>query len=283
MVLPEVNTSEPKTAQKRAKFWVVILSGMTWAALLARLIPDLTAGRGIFVSVAERLLAGDRLYSEVWDNKDPLFFYFLALVRWVSPYGDFLLEVAWLVIAALSIREIARKIGCWEPIGLAVALIATPIILTGQFYSAGFTHLPGTAITLATFAAAIAQRYTFAGVLLAILFFLKITTFPVAFVIMLMVIGSRGDWRHRGRVLVGLAVSALAALGLIQSRDELEAYLGSLKLNASYSSSALVDSTRWPIVDHLNRVTSSSSLTVILGCIAVLLFGLSIRRVAEFY
>lgn len=281
MVSREADTTGPKTVENRAKFWVVTLSGIIWVALLARIIPDLDADRGIFASVAERLLAGDRLYSEVWDNKDPLFFYSLALVRWVSPYGDFVLELAWLVIAALSIREIARNIGCWEPIGSAVALIATPIILTGQFYYAGYTHLPGTAITLATFAATLAQRYKFAGILLAILFLLKITTFPVAFVIMMVVIGSRGDWRNLGRLMVGLSISALTALGLLLYRGELEPYLRSLKLNASYSNSALTDSGRWPIVEHLIRVTSSSSLTVILGCVAVLLFGLSIRRVAE--
>ena len=33
---------------------------------------------GIFPSVAARLLDGDGLYADVWDNKDPLFYTFAA-------------------------------------------------------------------------------------------------------------------------------------------------------------------------------------------------------------
>jgi hypothetical protein len=44
----------------------------TWVGIGPRLVPGLHFDRGIFVSVAERLLAGDTLYSGVYDNKEPL-------------------------------------------------------------------------------------------------------------------------------------------------------------------------------------------------------------------
>jgi hypothetical protein len=58
----------------------------TWVALVPRLVPYRLSDRGIFISVGARLLAGDRLYSGVYDNKEPLFYYFIAgqleLGRW---------------------------------------------------------------------------------------------------------------------------------------------------------------------------------------------------------
>ena len=52
-------------------------------------LPD----RGIFVSIAERLLAGDKLYVDVWENKDPIFYYMISLGRVFSPYADVVLEI----------------------------------------------------------------------------------------------------------------------------------------------------------------------------------------------
>ena len=48
-----------------------------YAALLVvvRGRPSLESDAGIFLSVAGRLLDGDRLYVDVLDNKDPLFYY----------------------------------------------------------------------------------------------------------------------------------------------------------------------------------------------------------------
>jgi hypothetical protein len=40
---------------------------------------------GVFLSVAARLLDGDRLYADVFDNKDPLFYYtFAGRFGWVG-------------------------------------------------------------------------------------------------------------------------------------------------------------------------------------------------------
>lgn len=54
---------------------------IAWIAIVPNIIPDRNSDRGIFVSVAERLLAGDILYKEVLDNKEPLFYYFVAAIN----------------------------------------------------------------------------------------------------------------------------------------------------------------------------------------------------------
>src|ERR1700677_4353713 len=77
-----------KAAASRNRFDPVLAVAVltTWVAIVPRLVPGRTSDRGIFVSVAERLLAGDTLYSGVYDNKEPLFYYFIAgqltLGRW---------------------------------------------------------------------------------------------------------------------------------------------------------------------------------------------------------
>ena len=52
----------------------LILVTLVWIGVLARLMPIPEYDRGIFVSVAARLAADDRLYADVWDNKEPFFY-----------------------------------------------------------------------------------------------------------------------------------------------------------------------------------------------------------------
>lgn len=65
---------------------VLAAGGVVYAALLVFLRgrPSLDLDAGVFLSVAGRLLHGDHLYSQVWDNKDPLFFYTDAAALWAG-------------------------------------------------------------------------------------------------------------------------------------------------------------------------------------------------------
>lgn len=67
--------------------WLAI--SLIWLALLPRIVPVPRADRGIFVSVAERLIAGDVLYRDVWDNKDPLFSLVLQSFGLYRPTGTY--------------------------------------------------------------------------------------------------------------------------------------------------------------------------------------------------
>src|SRR6476659_6043846 len=59
-----------------------------WIVIFPRLGFNHDGDRGIYASVGERLLAGDTLYSGVWDNKDPLFFYFVAMQRAIGAWAE---------------------------------------------------------------------------------------------------------------------------------------------------------------------------------------------------
>ena len=75
-----VDTLLVRRSGKIARFDPILSSLvlLTWVSIVPRLVPDRSLDRGIFVSVAERLIAGDALYTGVLDNNDPLFYYFVA-------------------------------------------------------------------------------------------------------------------------------------------------------------------------------------------------------------
>jgi hypothetical protein len=210
--------------------------------------PTLDVDAGVFLSVAARLLHGDRLYTQVWDNKDPLFFYTDAAALWIGGWrGPFLLDALWLAVAALSVLLLLRRLG-HSVETQAVAFVAYPLLLTGQWYYAGYSMLA--ALALAPAAAWLWARGNAgaagAVVTAAALFKINLVLVLVAGPLALLAAGlpDRRRARHLlhglgGLVAVGaLATAALAALG------ELGAYLDTLRENASYASRVLVANGR---------------------------------------
>src|SRR5262249_49433137 len=108
--------------------------------------PTLDVDGGVFVSVAARLLDGDRLYAQVWDNKDPRFFYTDAAALWIGGWrGPFLLDALWLAAAAGSMVLLLRRLGgSWSV--QTVGFVVYPLLLTGQWYYAGYSMLAALAL-----------------------------------------------------------------------------------------------------------------------------------------
>ena len=55
------------------KHFYALFAVLLWILRIPLTIPSLSADRGVYVSSAERLLAGDKLYSEIFEAKDPIF------------------------------------------------------------------------------------------------------------------------------------------------------------------------------------------------------------------
>ena len=106
-----------------------------YAALLvfAQGRPSLDVDSGVLLSVAARLLQGDHLYRDVWDNKDPLFFYFDAAALWVAGWrGPFLLDVLWVATAASAVWLLLRALGV-PLVACVTGFLAYPLLLTGEW------------------------------------------------------------------------------------------------------------------------------------------------------
>lgn len=243
---------------------------VVWVFLLPRLIPSLDLDRGIFVSVAERLIAGDRLYSDVWDNKDPLFYYVIALGRCVSPLMDVVVEWTYLLMACTGVAILIRRSGGTSTTAWTGGFIAGPVALTGGIYFAGYSHLPGVAVGLLCLGTASIRRPFTTGVLIGVVLGLKFIVFPVVAVSLATLIYIRAEQWNLRRFAAGLGLT-IGVLGLVLSaRGELVPYTSAQIRNVRYTQSTLLDArVPYPLA-HLARVLTVDSAASFVTIIVVL-------------
>ena len=250
----------PATSEQRSRdpalAWVTFgaLSIATWIFTLARAIPLRDGDRGIFVSMAERLAAGDILYVNVWDNKEPLFFLTLSLGRLFSPGMDVVIEVAWIAIAAVSSFFIARSAAATPFIPAAAGFVATPLIITGASYAAGFSHLPATSVFLAMAALGMSRRWFLAGVLLPVLGLYKIITVPMGLAVLAVALVTLGGRRELLPSVLGALISSTALIALLALRGEWIGFLELVWSNIGYSQQQISDAYQVPIWAHVEPV-----------------------------
>lgn len=268
-----VETIREVRVHRRGQRWAVwALIGLTWVVTFPRLVPGASdpADHGTFISVADRLRAGDRLYAEVWDNKDPLFYYLLALARSITEYGDILPEVGWLALAAAAAASMARRVGLSHRRAVLAGWVLTPIVLTGTTYVPGMTHLPGTAVALCVLALVLRDRWLAAGTLLGALAFLKLLAIPVALAGVLVVLLRRRSWMGAVRLSVSTAATMGAVVLVMALRGELAAYVDTQLGNVGYSQGDLVNSRWGPVASHLLSAAPQDNRTAALTTVASL-------------
>lgn len=236
--LPEPDGEDSSNRLSLSGQIVLRVAAFAWIGILAMAIPSRgNMDYGVFVSVAERLLAGDRLYADVWDNKDPVFYYVLALSRSV-PYLSVLTEVMWLAVAAYSAFLVMKGVGVEARTRGWIAAVVVPLILVGGAHWPGYTHLPGTSLSLLAAALVCLRRNAAAGAVLGLLLFTKLTTFPVACLVVGIFWVLRRDWRGAVRGLVGAAAAIALVVLVMAIRGELVPYFGMLERNFTYASEA---------------------------------------------
>jgi hypothetical protein len=243
--------------------WLLAASG-GYAALLVvvRGRPSLESDAGIFLSVAGRLLDGDRLYVDVLDNKDPLFYYShaaaLALGDWRVP---FLLDVVWLAAAAAFTFLLLRAIGA-SRLTAAVGFVCLPLLLTGVWYLAGYSMLAALALVPLIGWLWIRGSFASAGALLCVGLLFKVNlalvlvSIPVAFLLLRLPAGAARS--QLARAAAGFGAVAAAAVAIVVLRGELHGYLDTLIDNVAYSQDVLPVTGRPPgILGHIEAVAGA--------------------------
>lgn len=225
--------------------------------------PSVGVDAGVFLSVAGRLVHGDHLYSGVWDNKDPLFFYADSAALWVGGWkGPFLLDIIWVALAAASIVLLLRKLAA-PPAARAAGFVAYPLLLTGQWYYSGYSMLA--ALALAPLAAWLWARGTPAAsgvvVALGLLFKINLALVLLAAPVALFAMGipARRDARGPFRFLAGLGVTLAAGVAALAARGELVPYFHMLRDNVSYANDVLVGNGRIGGIHGHIRVVETST------------------------
>jgi hypothetical protein len=187
------------------------------------------------------MLAGDRLYIDVYDNKDPLFYYLLASEALAGPLIQYLAETVLIIgtgyFVAITARRFQPKMSalvftaCW---------LAAAYIFTGWFWSPGMPGTPGTFLAQTAITAIIFDLPVAAGAALAATLFTNLIFFPPAtwFVLVFCLLRSEGKQRVARKLAIvatsGAAVASVIAL-LLLLRGEWSAYFAMLTRNVQYT------------------------------------------------
>ena len=228
--------------------WIAVgASALAYGLLLVLLRgePSVASDQGVFLSVAARILDGDHLYSEVVDNKDPLFFYTYAAALAAGGWrGPFLLDGLWLGLAALSMALLVRELRAPRAAVIA-SFLAYPLALTAGWYLVGMSMLAGLAVAPLAPWLWLRSRFAAAGLVLAVvmLFKLNLALLAAAPVIALVLFSRPRQmrWREARLAVLGWGGGVLAAAVFLGIRGELSAYLDTIAYNFHYAS-ALSDS-----------------------------------------
>jgi len=236
------------------------------------------------VSVGEHLLRGETLYVTTYDNKEPFFFYFVALQRALGGWAEYLAEIGMIGICSISAYLLARSISSVRS-SVIIGFAVVPVIVTGTFYYPGLTSLPGTSVVLAMCASLVSGYAALAGGLLALVFLLKIPAIPVA----LAAAGSLLLFRQRPRELLPFTTAAILALllmvGLMMWRGEFWPFIETTRDNIRYAQGDLVGNAgiiRGMVV-HIARVWGRDFYTEVIAvslAFALAIFALSPLREA---
>ena len=228
--------------------------------VLLRGEPFVRSDPGVFTSVAARLLEGDRLYTEVFDNKDPLFFYSYAAALWAGGWrGPFLLDAVWLAVAAVSMGLLVRELRAPRA-AVLVAFVAYPLALTAEWYLVGMSLLGALAVAPLVPLLWLRGWYAAAGAALVGAMLLKLNLAPlvaaplVALLALRLPDAPRVRSALRGAVGVGCAV--LVAAAVLALRGELRGYLDAVAYNVHYADARTQSEGAFgPTLDHLRIAT----------------------------
>ena len=258
-LLGQLSTARVLTAAAIAWVWFLAVPSM---------VPGVTSDRGIYIAVLERLLAGDRLYVDVIDNKDPLFYWLQLIPHSISPLLAVTLEVGYVLVCSFAVRGILRRLRIDSLVATIAAFALVPGILTGLCYIAGMTHLPGIAFLLVSVWAFVAKKPVVSGIFAGLLFFTKIVLFPFAPLVWLLLASNR-RWMFP-RYLLGLTSAGLVVGLTLLVRGELGGYLRMLRFNFVYSQGAFLPKDTLKFVGHFEFLAKLPAFVPILSVSALL-------------
>jgi hypothetical protein len=213
----------------------VSIAVAVWIAVFPLLVPGTHGDRGIFVSVAQRLLAGDTLYVDVFDNKEPIFFYFVALQRMAGAWAEIASEIVQILICCVATYALVHRRAA-SAVCIVIAFGCVPLILAGFFYGAGGTHLPGTTLTLVACALAWNRAAFLAGAMVGLVGLVKITYLPLTgSLVLLFVFATRSPMRS---VIAGGILGFALAVSVVALRAEIGPFVKIILANIAYSGNA---------------------------------------------
>ena len=207
----------------------------------ARLMPAAEGDRAVFEAVGDGLRAGQRLYLDVYDNKDPLFFYAVGLQRWLGALGGWLFEAGCLALAGWCLAGLHRWLArTANPRQEGLCAVLGALLLSGGFWGAGQPQLPASALLLLSVLLLCRRRPAGAGVCTGLMTGFKLISLPVGLAVAVVLLQPKRGLRPLLRFSGGVALAAPLLVVVLQARGELGAYGQTLTRNLLYSQGLLI-------------------------------------------
>ena len=217
--------------------WVAAFAGVALAVLRER--PTVDIDPGIFISIFGALGDGHRLYVDILDNKDPLFFYTGAIVSSIfGARGLFLLDAALIVCAAVLAALIARERRLGPVATAATGIIAAGLMTHPLTYISGMTQLLAMVLLLGAVYAGLRGAMAVGGALAAAAVLSKLPMLVFVPALLAFALALRGPTRTLRSVWSFLGVTALV-LAVMAVRGELVSYWEAISVNLGYTGRAL--------------------------------------------
>jgi len=273
------NASNPELIKLNSarSFGLIFTIGLTISIFSAQFSQG--EDMGIFISVSALLGKGYKLYDEVFDIKDPFFFYSLAFFQ--KYFGLSALFYFDIFITALSF-PLAFKLAVKLSSNFNVAFLSSLMFfltLTGQFGSSLRSQVFAITLILSFFILLLEDRWEFAGVIFTLIFFTKLPLILIpTLVLILTLLGHRSAKNFTGFVKGALVSSVIFVLIMIL-RGEFTGYVRMVSENINYASNyQSIVGQKNGIVGHF-EVWNGSELRFY-SFLSCLLLVLILRKVA---
>lgn len=222
----------------RAKVWLyVALFAAAAAVVVIREQPQAAFDQGVFLSVMSSLARGLHLYRDVFDNKDPLFYYAGAgAFKLLGNRGPFIWDTVLTLGGTAAAYATARRLALPEGRSIVCALGFLAILTTPPFRG-GLSEVQSLTLLLAAVAVALSSRPLSAGILAGLAVFSRLS-FVVFLPVVLIAVWRTTGRRSLGRLAAGSALAAVVVIAFLAVEGELPGYWDAFQLNSGYVNSA---------------------------------------------
>lgn len=218
--------------------WLYVgLLALAAAVAVIREQPQAAFDQGVFLSVMSSLSRGLHLYRDVFDNKDPLFYYAgAATYRLFGIRGPFIWDAVLTLGGTAAAYATARRLELTAARSLICALGFLAILTTPPFRG-GLSEVQSLTLLLLAVTAALSDWPLTAGILAGLAVFSRLS-FVVFVPLVLIAVWRTTGGRSLRRLAVGLLAATIAVIVFLAVRGDLPGYWDALRLNSGYVNSA---------------------------------------------
>lgn len=240
---------------------------------------------GVFYAVFHRIAQGERLYADVFDHKDPLFYlFYTAGYALLGDAGPMVWETALTLVSLGLAVLICRQLRLGFSSTALVALGFFAFFLHPYSYLPVHTNHQAIALALGAAALGLARRDLLAGVLLGAMVLTKLTYALFIPSLALLALASaerpfvQPSLARLARIAAGGLLAAAAGLLALLLSGSLWAYLDVIRLNVRYQAEyAQIRALYWPYTpgSPLDVLAADLSPALLAAHLALLLAGVA--------